>query len=228
MRHLIIIFLAALAAIGAKAQPKYCLSYADFQADRWLPLDTLIIEEASSHAQVNWGVGQFKLRSRDKAVNKLLRKAVFAVADGDTLLVNCKKLQIDNQVLGKGYTQAFRFNGNQLCFAAFQSRDDMNGAMLFGGFFGGAIGGAITAAIANEHNLKNMACYVTKIEFRSGQVKAVLIDDALMHSLLAGDEQLLATYLKPKEKVRNRATYVLPILEQAGLITHQTPVQPAP
>lgn len=75
MRHLIIIFLAALAAIGAKAQPKYCLSYADFQADRWLPLDTLIIEEASSHAQVNWGVGQFKVRNRATYVLPILEQA---------------------------------------------------------------------------------------------------------------------------------------------------------
>lgn len=221
MKRILLLLLVSTLAFMAEAQPKYCLSYADFQEDNWLPLDTLFVNHQSKQRQLLIGGSEIKLTSGDKEVDKILKEKAFAVFYHDTIFVNCAKLQYDSNQLGKGYTTALRFGQNKLCFAGSttlekKAMSDMNmGSAIFGG---GLIGGALAARSMRDEMAVSKGCFITKIEFRSGIVKIIAIDDNFVRQYLSTNPKLLEQYEQLKPKERLYAVHIIPLFREAGFI----------
>ncbi|MBQ6434131.1 MAG: hypothetical protein IJJ94_09350 [Bacteroidaceae bacterium] len=221
MKRILLLILVSDLALVSEAQPSYCLSYADFQADKWLHLDTLIVKRQSRQRQFLMGVGKIKLTSGNKKTDKILKEKAFAIIFHDTVFVNCTKLQYDDNQLGNGYTKAFRLGQDKLLLAGSAALEDQvisdirTGATLLGG---GAIGGALAAYSMREEMAISKGCFVTEIEFRSGMVKIVAIDDAFVRNNLSKTPELIEQYEQIKPKERLLATNVIPLFRKAGLI----------
>lgn len=221
MKRILLLILVSALALVSEAQPSYCLSYADFQADKWLPLDTLIVKRHSRNRQLLIGRGEIKLTCGDKKTDKILKEQAFAVLYHDTIFINCTKLQYDDNQLGNGYTKALRLGQDKLLLAGSAALEDQvisdirTGATLLGG---GAIGGALAAYSMREEMAISKGCFVTEIEFRSGMVKIVAIDDAFVRNNLSKNPELIEQYEQIKPKERLLATNVIPLFRKAGLI----------
>lgn len=221
MKRILLLILVSALALVSEAQPSYCLSYADFQAGNWLHLDTLIVKRQSRQRQFLMGVGKIKLTSGNKKTDKILKEKAFAILFHDTVFVNCTKLQYDDNQLGNGYTKALRLGQDKLLLAGSAALEDQvisdirTGAILLGG---GAIGGALAAYSMREEMAISKGCFVTEIEFRSGMVKIVAIDDAFVRNNLSKTPELIEQYEQIKPKERLLAIHVIPLFRKAGLI----------
>lgn len=221
MKRILLLILVSALALVSEAQPSYCLSYADFQAGNWLHLDTLIVKRQSRQRQFLMGVGKIKLTSGNKKTDKILKEKAFAILFHDTVFVNCTKLQYDDNQLGNSYTKALRLGQDKLLLAGSAELEDQvisdirTGATLLGG---GAIGGALAAYSMREEMAISKGCFVTEIEFRSGMVKIVAIDDAFVRNNLSKTPELLEQYEQIKPKERLLAIHVIPLFRKAGLI----------
>lgn len=221
MKRILLLILVSALALVSEAQPSYCLSYADFHAGNWLHLDTLIVKRQSRQRQFLMGVGKIKLTSGNKKTDKILKEKAFAILFHDTVFVNCTKLQYDDNQLGNGYTKALRLGQDKLLLAGSAALEDQvisdirTGAILLGG---GAIGGALAAYSMREEMAISKGCFVTEIEFRSGMVKIVAIDDAFVRNNLSKTPELIEQYEQIKPKERLLAIHVIPLFRKAGLI----------
>lgn len=221
MKRILLFILVSALALVSEAQPSYCLSYADFQAGNWLHLDTLIVKRQSRQRRFLMGVGEIKLTSGNKKTDKILKEKAFAILFHDTVFVNCTKLQYDDNQLGNGYTKALRLGQDKLLLAGSAALEDQvisdirTGATLLGG---GAIGGALAAYSMREEMAISKGCFVTEIEFRSGMVKIVAIDDAFVRNNLSKTPELIEQYEQIKPKERLLAIHVIPLFRKAGLI----------
>ena len=221
MKRILLLILVSALALVSEAQPSYCLSYADFQAGNWLHLDTLIVKRQSRQRRFLMGVGEIKLTSGNKKTNKILKEKAFAILFHDTVFVNCTKLQYDDNQLGNGYTKALRLGQDKLLLAGSVALEDQvisdirTGATILGG---GAIGGALAAYSMREEMAISKGCFVTEIEFRSGMVKIVAIDDAFVRNNLSKTPELIEQYEQIKPKERLFAIHVIPLFRKAGLI----------
>jgi len=221
MKRILLLILVSALALVSEAQPSYCLSYADFQAGNWLHLDTLIVKRQSRQRRFLMGVGEIKLTSGNKKTDKILKEKAFAILFHDTVFVNCTKLQYDDNQLGNGYTKALRLGQDKLLLAGSAALEDQvisdirTGATLLGG---GAIGGALAAYSMREEMAISKGCFVTEIEFRSGMVKIVAIDDAFVRNNLSKTPELIEQYEQIKPKERLLAIHVIPLFRKAGLI----------
>jgi hypothetical protein len=221
MKRILLLILVSALALVSEAQPSYCLSYADFQAGNWLHLDTLIVKRQSRQRRFLMGVGEIKLTSGNKKTDKILKEKAFAILFHDTVFVNCTKLQYDDNQLGNGYTKALRLGQDKLLLAGSAALEDQvisdirTGATLLGG---GAIGGALAAYSMREEMAISKGCFVTEIEFRSGMVKIVAIDDAFVRNNLSKTPELIEQYEQIKPKERLFAIHVIPLFRKAGLI----------
>ena len=221
MKRILLFILVSALALVSEAQPSYCLSYADFQAGNWLHLDTLIVKRQSRQRRFLMGVGEIKLTSGNKKTDKILKEKAFAILFHDTVFVNCTKLQYDDNQLGNGYTKALRLGQDKLLLAGSAALEDQvisdirTGATLLGG---GAIGGALAAYSMREEMAISKGCFVTEIEFRSGMVKIVAIDDAFVRNNLSKTPELIEQYEQIKPKERLFAIHVIPLFRKAGLI----------
>lgn len=221
MKRILLLILVSALALVSEAQPSYCLSYADFQAGNWLHLDTLIVKRQSRQRRFLMGVGEIKLTSGNKKTDKILKEKAFAILFHDTVFVNCTKLQYDDNQLGNGYTKALRLGQDKLLLAGSAALEDQvisdirTGATLLGG---GAIGGALAAYSMREEMAISKGCFVTEIEFRSGMVKIVAIDDAFVRNNLSKTPELIEQYEQIKPNERLLAIHVIPLFRKAGLI----------
>jgi hypothetical protein len=157
MKKIFILFLMSLlmlTSVSLKAQCRYCNSYEDYVAGRWQPLDTIYFDQHSKSHQVWWGGSDFTLKTGDKALDKKLKKEVFAVMQADTIYVNCRNLRYEKARFGNGYSRAIRMGQNDLLFVnrKIGRKEQMNAGAMAGvfGVLGGAIGGGISMLIANN------------------------------------------------------------------------------
>ncbi len=221
MKRILLLILVSALALVSEAQPCYCLSYADFQADKWLPLDTLIVKRHSRNRQLLIGGGEIKLTCGDKKTDKILKEQAFAVLYHDTIFINCTKLQFDDNQLCKGYTIAHQFARDKLLISGSATlekkvmNDISTGAFMLGG---GAMGSALASHSMRGEMAVSKGCFVTEIEFRSGMVKIVAIDDAFVRNNLSKNPELIEQYEQIKPKERLLATNVIPLFRKAGLI----------
>ena len=217
MKRLLFLALAAcwMAGATAQAQNKYCKSYDDFVNDRWLPLDTVMVEQRS-HSKKFWNGNDFNLVTGDKDTDQRLKKGAFAVMLGDSIYVNCRRLQRQKEVLRPGYAVALRYEGDKLCFVNRrwghdELVDEMGAQLMFG---------LVGQAMQRRSSIKDRVCYVIDPEpLKNGYYEAVLVNDNFMDVVLKDDAALLEQYrVEPKKKKRTAAERVLPILREKGLV----------
>lgn len=86
---------------------KYCMSYSDFVAGNWKPVEELTGGRTKQACQMKTIDNQVRLRTGDKEADRILKKQVFAVMYGNELLVNCRNLRYNESCLdatGYGHT----------------------------------------------------------------------------------------------------------------------------
>ena len=197
------------------AQSKYCLSFADYQADRWIALDTLYLKAHSNARQAWWGGNDFKLTTGNKELDDKIKNDVFAITYHDSIFVNCKNMSYDGQRFGKGYTLAFPYGNNGLCFIhrLIGKKHALKDGALAYNF------GVLGAVAARQDDLENRVCYVIETAEGYDMGSLRLIDDDFMEILLADNDYLLRRYKRPSTKAERRlASNVLEILRLRGLV----------
>lgn len=204
----------------AQAQWHYARCFDDFMQGRWVQMDTVFLKQhGKGHKQGE--SDSFTLTTGDKNTDKLMAKEAFAVAKGDTVFLNCRKLCYDNVKFGKGYVLARRIGHKSLLFAnGLIDKEDVNSTVLTFGIVFGAIGGALAAAsLRPRKDNKQQVCYlISQGEDRKGMVNVRILNDALIEQMLEGHSQLLYEYTTaPEETERMEASRVVPLLEKAGL-----------
>ena len=211
-----VLLLLTVTCLTATAQAKYCLSYDDYVNNQWLPLQTLNIEKRSQSQKFWSGGNDFTLTVGDAAQNRMLKKEAFLVMLGDSLFVNCRKLQREKALFGKGYARAFRYDGNKLCminirWGADKQSDAIGATLMFG---------IVGASLKTSSILKDRVCYLIDGFSADGKrLEATLMDDDFMGDLLLMDDELYAKYLSVKDpKERTSAANILPFLVEKGLI----------
>lgn len=224
--------LALFCCLSAMAQAqvvKYCMSYSDFVAGNWKPVEELTGGRTKQACQLKTIDNQVRLRTGDKEADKILKKQVFAVMYGDDLLVNCRNLRYNESCLdATGYGHAVRYDGNQLCVMAYKIND---GAFLLGlgadvaSFFtptAVSIGLNVGSSVLwlSRDYLNSMACYLVNSDANAkGKIPVTRINDSFMETLLAHDAPLLEKYKAIGSK-RNRqsASNILPVLMEKGMV----------
>ena len=217
-------------SLMAQAQvAKYCMTYADFVADKWTPVDSLTEGRSQQAVQMKFADNEVKFKTGDKEADKILKKDVFAVDYGGHLYVNCRNLRNNDIPLDiSGYTQAVRYDKNKLCVMTYKIND---AAFLLGfsadvaSFFVckpvrlGLNAGSTALWICRDH-LNSYVCYLIDSDTDSkGRPPVTRINDKFMEQLLTNDTAMLAKYNAiSSKKQRQSASNVLPILMEKGLV----------
>lgn len=214
------ILLSLFTIVNAQAQWHYARSYDDFMQSKWVQLDTIFMKhhgKSSKQGKSN----NFTLTTGDKKTDKLLEKEAFAIAKGDTVFLNCRKLSFDNMSFGKGYTPARRIGYKSLLFAnGLIDKENFNGTVVAFGVKFGAIGGALAAATLDSNkNDKHQVCYlISQGGNENGTVNVRLLDDTMVERMLEGHNDLIYEYITEEgDTERMNAARVVPLLEKAGL-----------
>ena len=205
-----------LSVCSLRAQMRYYASYDDFIQDKSEPIEGVELKCHSEGHQVWAGGNDFALDSEDKVVKKKLKKKVFAVANGDTIYVNCRNLQYDNARFGNGYTQALRIGRDTLLFVNRPIGPEAQSQAMTAGFFLGAIGSALVASNQQHYQV----CYlITEGPNENGRIEIERIEDPHMRKFLKDNKELREQYFTEKDKRERRlATHILPLLEEVGII----------
>ena len=206
-----------LNANSMSAQSAYCNSYEDFLKDNWIPLDTVNKEGPDNSQLWWWGGNSYKFSTGDKATDKILKKEAFMVKQNDTLYVNCRDLVFSDVRFGNGYAPTKKIGKSSLLFV--NKRDIGKAQAVYGGGMAfGAIGGAIMGAANSQ--AAQLVCYVISSgKNNNGVIYARVLNDEMMDLLLSGHEDVKNEFYSEKNKRKRLwVSYVLPILEKAGIL----------
>ena len=216
-RLLIAAMLCCLCALSASAQVQYCMSYADYQADNWLELDSLSIKERRH---------EFRLKTGNDSIDKVLKNEAFAIFYNDTLLVNCQHIYYKGEQLPKGFVPAYVYANGKLCLVNSLPAD--NGATaipvaigggLLGGLVGGAIAGAVVGLSSGRLSSENARCFLIRREYEDGRIDVQMIDDKFMEMYEDSSPEFYSEYMSvKKKKKREAASHVLPLLKEWQLV----------
>jgi len=212
------------------AQVAKCfMSYEDFVADKWVSSDSLIEGRVLPEPQLKYDNGEYKIKTGDKEVDKIIKKEVFAIMYGKQLYLNCRNLRNNDIPLEmSGYGQAYRYGKDQVCVAVYHIND---GAFLLGlgadvaSFFVDTpmkIGLTVTSTALwlAKDKLNSFRCFLVEgKQDNKGRYETVRMNDAFMENLLADDSKMLAKYQACSNKrARQSAANVLPVLMDKGLV----------
>jgi hypothetical protein len=214
MRKFLIFVLSAV-ALYASAQGRYCKNYDDFVAGQWTELPTLnVIGHSVSH-QVWAGGNDYKFDTDDKTTNKILKKEALLVEYQDTLYVNLRNLRYKKALFGNGYAQGLVYDKDKILFVTHRIGSAVDGKRFASTFFLGFVGAAIS-----ETSIRNdRVCYLIDNNGDGKKTQIVLLDDQFMNELLSKNSRLMERYKeKKKQKERESAANVLPILKELGLV----------
>lgn len=230
MKKIVLVMMACCFALMSQAQDfKYCMSYEDFVANKWTPIDSLTQGRTLKFPEVKYDYNEYKIKTGDKVADKFLKKNVFAVSAGKQLYVNCRNMRHNDIVLDvMGYTQAYRYDHDKLCLAVYHIND---GAFLLG--LGADVASLFTSlpmsiALATtstalwlaSDKLNSFRCYLVDHNANEkGRYDVTRMNDEYMDHLLAHDGQLLARYHAISNKTeRQSAANILPTLMAKGLV----------
>ena len=212
------------------AQPaKYCMTYSDYKTHNWNTIESLVNGRSEMIPQIKMDETDYKVKSGDKATDRILKKEVFAISFGKNLYVNCRNLRCKDIILDtQQYVQAYPYAGNKLLIAVYHIND---GAFLLG--LGAdvasiftplgpsiALQTASTALWLNRSKLNSYRCYLIDTDANEkGRYAVTRIDDAYMTKLLSDDAHMLARYNAVSSKrERQSASNVLAVLSEKGLV----------
>lgn len=216
MKKLLFIAIYCLWVSSALSQGRYCMSLADFEANRWEPLSSLkLIEHSVSH-QVWVGGNDYKFTTEDKDMDALLKKNAFLVEYQDTLYVNLRSLRYGKYKFGNGYAKALVYGQDKVLFIAPRlGKLNLNMGVMFG-----AIGGALGGALIGSQNIKDRVCYIVEDDGEGEKRSIMMVDDEFMDNLLEQDSEMLNRYQTPEKKEeRESAANTLPILLEKNMVS---------
>jgi hypothetical protein len=200
------------------AQCAYCNSYEDFMKDNWIPLDTIYKEGPDNSQLWWWGGNSYKFSTDDKATDKILKKNAFLVKQNGILYVNCRNLVYSNVRFGSGYAPTKKIGRSRLLFVNKKDIGKVHAALGAGGVAFGAVGGAIIGAANSQAD--QLVCYVVSSgKSNKGVINVRMLNDEMMDLLLTDHEDVKNEFYSEKSKRRRLlVSYVLPILEKAGIL----------
>ena len=212
-----------------KLPAKYCMTYSDYKTHNWNTIESLVNGRSEMIPQIKMDETDYKVKSGDKATDRILKKEVFAISFGKNLYVNCRNLRCKDIILDtQQYVQAYPYAGNKLLIAVYHIND---GAFLLG--LGAdvasiftplgpsiALQTASTALWLNRSKLNSYRCYLIDTDANEkGRYAVTRIDDAYMTKLLSDDAHMLARYNAVSSKrERQSASNVLAVLSEKGLV----------
>ena len=212
------------------AQPaKYCMTYSDYKTHNWNTIESLVDGRSEMLPQIKMDETDYKVKSGDKATDRILKKEVFAISFGKNLYVNCRNLRCNDIILDtQQYVQAYPYAGNKLLIAVYHIND---GAFLLG--LGADVASVFTpigpsialksasaALWLNRSKLNSYRCYLIDTDANEkGRYPVTRIDDDYMTNLLSDDAHMLARYNAVSSKRdRQSASNVLAVLTEKGLV----------
>lgn len=230
MKKLLIAFLCCLPLMSQAQLVKYCMSYADYVAGKWSPIEDLTEGRTKQAVQMKFDSNEFKFKTGDKQADAAIKKQVFAIMYGKTVYVNCRNLRYDDISLeSSGYQQAYHYDKDKLCVAVYHVNDAAFslGADVAWFFVDAPVKIGLDAAqiglLLTRDKLNSFRCFlVDKDANAKGRYPVQRMNDEFMTNLLKDDAQLLEKYNAIKsKKQRQSAAYVLPILMEKGLVTDE-------
>ena len=230
MKKLVLMMMVSCLPMLMMAQPaKYCMTYSDYKTHNWNTIESLVNGRSEMIPQIKMDETDYKVKSGDKATDRILKKEVFAISFGKNLYVNCRNLRCKDIILDtQQYVQAYPYAGNKLLIAVYHIND---GAFLLG--LGAdvasiftplgpsiALQTASTALWLNRSKLNSYRCYLIDTDANEkGRYAVTRIDDAYMTKLLSDDAHMLARYNAVSSKrERQSASNVLAVLSEKGLV----------
>jgi hypothetical protein len=230
MKKLIVMMMVSCLPVMMMAQPaKYCMTYSDYKTHNWNTIESLVNGRSEMIPQIKMDETDYKVKSGDKATDRILKKEVFAISFGKNLYVNCRNLRCKDIILDtQQYVQAYPYAGNKLLIAVYHIND---GAFLLG--LGAdvasiftplgpsiALQTASTALWLNRSKLNSYRCYLIDTDANEkGRYAVTRIDDDYMTKLLSDDAHMLARYNAVSSKrERQSASNVLAVLSEKGLV----------
>ena len=230
MKKLVVMMMVSCLPTMMMAQPaKYCMTYSDYKTHNWNTIESLVDGRSEMLPQIKMDETDYKVKSGDKATDRILKKEVFAISFGKNLYVNCRNLRCNDIILDtQQYVQAYPYAGNKLLIAVYHIND---GAFLLG--FGAnvasiftplgtsiALQTASTALWLNRSKLNSYRCYLIDTDANEkGRYPVTRIDDDYMTNLLSDDAHMLARYNAVSSKrERQSASNVLAVLTEKGLV----------
>jgi hypothetical protein len=230
MKKLIVMMMVSCLPMMMMAQPaKYCMTYSDYKTHNWNTIESLVNGRSEMIPQIKMDETDYKVKSGDKATDRILKKEVFAISFGKNLYVNCRNLRCKDIILDtQQYVQAYPYAGNKLLIAVYHIND---GAFLLG--LGAdvasiftplgpsiALQTASTALWLNRSKLNSYRCYLIDTDANEkGRYAVTRIDDAYMTKLLSDDAHMLDRYNAVSSKrERQSASNVLAVLSEKGLV----------
>ena len=230
MKKLIVMMMVSCLPMMMMAQPaKYCMTYSDYKTHNWNTIESLVNGRSEMIPQIKMDETDYKVKSGDKATDRILKKEVFAISFGKNLYVNCRNLRCKDIILDtQQYVQAYPYAGNKLLIAVYHIND---GAFLLG--LGAdvasiftplgpsiALQTASTALWLNRSKLNSYRCYLIDTDANEkGRYPVTRIDDDYMTNLLSDDAHMLARYNAVSSKrERQSASNVLAVLSEKGLV----------
>ena len=230
MKKFFVMMMVSCLPMLMMAQPaKYCMTYSDYKTHNWNTIESLVNGRSEMIPQIKMDETDYKVKSGDKATDRILKKEVFAISFGKNLYVNCRNLRCKDIILDtQQYVQAYPYAGNKLLIAVYHIND---GAFLLG--LGAdvasiftplgpsiALQTASTALWLNRSKLNSYRCYLIDTDANEkGRYAVTRIDDAYMTKLLSDDAHMLARYNAVSSKrERQSASNVLAVLSEKGLV----------
>ena len=230
MKKFFVMMMVSCLPMLMMAQPaKYCMTYSDYKTHNWNTIESLVNGRSEMIPQIKMDETDYKVKSGDKATDRILKKEVFAISFGKNLYVNCRNLRCKDIILDtQQYVQAYPYAGNKLLIAVYHIND---GAFLLG--FGAnvasiftplgtsiALQTASTALWLNRSKLNSYRCYLIDTDANEKvRYPVTRIDDDYMTNLLSDDAHMLARYNAVSSKrERQSASNVLAVLTEKGLV----------
>ena len=224
--------LMSLMAIAAQAQTKFCMSYADYKANKWQPYEQLIPGKEPDSIRVKYDGQDFTLKTSDKEVNKVIKKDVFMMSIDNQLFVNQRSLRDEDGVIlpVNNYLRALPYKGNKLLVVSYHVTlgdllDLVNigldiGLLATGHTTWGSIFLATDLLLTNDNLMENHILYlIDKEPNEKGRYIMTRLNDQFMEQLLRDDPVTFELYQgRGKKASRQSAANILPILVKKGLI----------
>lgn len=219
-------------SLSVHAQTKFCMSYADYKANKWQPYEQLIPGKEPDSIRVKYDGQDFSLKTSDKEVNKVIKKEVFMMSIDNQLFINQRLLRDqDGGILPvNNYLRAIPYKGDKLLVVSYHVTlgdllDLVNigldiGLLATGHTTWGSIFLATDLLLTNDDLMENHVLYlVDKEPNEKGRYIMTRLNDQFMEQLLRNDPVTYEQYYgRGKKGVRQSAANILPILVKKGMI----------
>ena len=229
----VLMMMMCLVVTCARAQVKVCMSYADYKADRWKPYTDLIEGKEPDSCRVQYDGIDFKFKTDDKEVNKVIKHDVFLMSLDKQLFVNQHMLRDeDGNILPvNNYLRALPYKGGKLCVVSYKVTlgdvlDLVNigldiTLLATGHTTWGSIFLATDLLLTNDKLMEHHILYlIDKAPNEKGKIVMTRLNDQLMEQLLRNDPVTYEQYYGRGSKGdRQSAANILPILVKKGLIS---------